>query len=221
MPDQTVNAIVTSPPYWPAKRMYGGKGIGFEATLAEYLASLTTVFREARRVLKDTGVVWIVIDDSYAKAGGKWTGEGYLLKRPGRQKSDEHTGMGYQDCSWWRSSCGDVSSNSVASATLRRACDDCGAKKRSRRQTVRIRMAARVWFRGRSRLGHRHPPALADIGGADLLGAVPAIRSKYKRYGYAFRVVLNLIYAESRNAPGCLCFAETLAFLVARQCGIL
>ena len=63
MPDQTVNAIVTSPPYWPAKRMYGGKGIGFEATLAEYLGSLTTVFREARRVLKDTGVVWIVIDE--------------------------------------------------------------------------------------------------------------------------------------------------------------
>ena len=147
MPDQTVNAIVTSPPYWPAKRMYGGKGIGFEATLGEYITSLVTLFREARRVLKDTGVVWIVIDDSYAKAGGKWTAEGYLLKRSGRQKSANSTGMGYQDCSWWRSSCGDVSSNSVASATLRRACDDCGAKKRSRRQTVRIRMAARVWFR--------------------------------------------------------------------------
>ena len=97
MPDQTVNVIVTSPAYWPAKRMYNGKGIGFEATLGEYITSLVTLFREARRVLKDTGVVWIVIDDSYAKAGGKWTAEGYLLKRPGRQKSAKSTGMGYQD----------------------------------------------------------------------------------------------------------------------------
>ena len=97
MPDQTANVIVTSPPYWPAKRMYGGKGSGFEATLGEYITSLVTLFREARRVLKDTGVVWIVIDDSYAKAGGKWTAEGYLLKRPGRQKSAKSTGMGYQD----------------------------------------------------------------------------------------------------------------------------
>jgi hypothetical protein len=60
MPDQTVNAIVTSPPYWPAKRMYGGKGIGFETTLGEYITSLVALFREVRRVLKDTGVVWIV-----------------------------------------------------------------------------------------------------------------------------------------------------------------
>jgi DNA modification methylase len=77
--------------------MYSGKGIGFEATLGEYITSLVTLFREARRVLKDTGVVWIVIDDSYAKAGGKWTAEGYLLKRPGQQKSAKSTGMGYQD----------------------------------------------------------------------------------------------------------------------------
>ena len=92
MPDRTVNVIATSPPYWPAKRMYGGKGIGFEATLGEYITSLVTLFREARRVLKDTGVVWIVIDDSYAKAGGKWTAGGDLLKRAGRQKSAKSTG---------------------------------------------------------------------------------------------------------------------------------
>jgi hypothetical protein len=44
MPDQTVNVIVTSPPYWPTKRMYGGEGIGFEATLGEYITSLVTLF---------------------------------------------------------------------------------------------------------------------------------------------------------------------------------
>jgi hypothetical protein len=59
MSAQTANVVVTSPPYWPAKRMYGGKGIGFEATLGEYITNLVALFREVRRVLRDDGVVWI------------------------------------------------------------------------------------------------------------------------------------------------------------------
>jgi DNA methylase len=39
------------------KRMYGGMGIGFEATLGEYITSLVTLFREVRRVLKNDGVL--------------------------------------------------------------------------------------------------------------------------------------------------------------------
>ena len=54
------------------KRWYGGEGIGFEPTLTEYVASLVAIFREARRVLKDDGVLWIVVADSYATRGGKW-----------------------------------------------------------------------------------------------------------------------------------------------------
>ena len=51
-------------------------------------------------MLKDMGVVWIVIDDSYAKAGG--TAEGCLLKRPGRQKPATPTGMDSPDTKYLR-----------------------------------------------------------------------------------------------------------------------
>ena len=33
MSSATVNVVICSPPYWPVKRWYGGKGIGFEPTL--------------------------------------------------------------------------------------------------------------------------------------------------------------------------------------------
>jgi site-specific DNA-methyltransferase (adenine-specific) len=65
LPANSVNAIVTSPPYWPTKRAYGGKGIGFEKTLAAYIGDLVAVFSQAKRVLRDDGILWVVIDDSY------------------------------------------------------------------------------------------------------------------------------------------------------------
>jgi hypothetical protein len=51
------------------KRWCGGKGIGFEPTLKQYIANLVAIFREARRGLKDDGVTWIVVGDSYATSG--------------------------------------------------------------------------------------------------------------------------------------------------------
>ena len=67
---KSVNVIMTSPPYYPAKREYGvAKCIGHESTLQEYITRLVKLFREARRVLKDDGILWIVIDDSYSRSG--------------------------------------------------------------------------------------------------------------------------------------------------------
>ena len=42
-------------------------GIGLEATLAEHLDSLVSVFRELRRVLRDDGSVWLNYGDAYAR----------------------------------------------------------------------------------------------------------------------------------------------------------
>ena len=61
---QSVNVVVTSPPYWPPKRTLGGIGTGFEPTLDEYLVSLRTMFHETCRVLPDDGTLWVSIDDS-------------------------------------------------------------------------------------------------------------------------------------------------------------
>ena len=61
----SVNCIITSPPYYQL-RDYGVDGqIGLENTVEEFITKLREVFRECYRVLKDDGTLWIVIGDSY------------------------------------------------------------------------------------------------------------------------------------------------------------
>jgi DNA modification methylase len=70
LPDGSVHCVVTSPPYF-GLRDYGVDGqIGLEATPAEFIGELVTVFRELWRVLRDDGVVWLNLGDSYASDGG-------------------------------------------------------------------------------------------------------------------------------------------------------
>lgn len=65
LPDGSVNCVVTSPPYYQL-RDYGVDGqIGLEGSLSEYLAKLRPVFQEVRRVLRDDGVMWLNMGDSY------------------------------------------------------------------------------------------------------------------------------------------------------------
>ncbi len=69
----SVQACVTSPPYY-GLRDYGVAGqIGLEDTPAEYVARLVAVFREVRRLLRDDGTLWLNLGDSYA-TDSKWGG---------------------------------------------------------------------------------------------------------------------------------------------------
>ena len=69
MPDNHVNCIVTSPPYF-GLRDYGVSGqIGLEKTPAEYVQKLVVLFHEARRVLRDDGVLFLNLGDSYVGSG--------------------------------------------------------------------------------------------------------------------------------------------------------
>lgn len=66
MPDESVDCVVTSPPYW-GLRDYGVVGqIGMERTLGEHLSVMVDVFREVRRVLRKDGTCWVNYGDCYA-----------------------------------------------------------------------------------------------------------------------------------------------------------
>ncbi|MES3155031.1 DNA-methyltransferase [Sphingomonas faeni] len=68
LPSQSVDCVVTSPPYW-GLRDYGVEGqIGLEPTLGEHLEVIVDVMREVRRVLKMHGTVWLNYGDCYAAA---------------------------------------------------------------------------------------------------------------------------------------------------------
>jgi DNA modification methylase len=64
-PDEFVDCVITSPPYW-GLRDYGVEGqLGQEETPEEYVEKLVLIFREVKRVLKDTGTFWLNLGDTY------------------------------------------------------------------------------------------------------------------------------------------------------------
>ena len=66
LPAESVNCVVTSPPYY-ALRDYGVAGqIGLERSPEEYVDKMVEVFTECRRVLRSDGTLWLNIGDSYA-----------------------------------------------------------------------------------------------------------------------------------------------------------
>jgi len=66
LPDASAHCVVTSPPYF-GLRDYGVAGqIGLEDTPDAFVAEMVAVFREVRRVLRDDGVLWLNLGDSYA-----------------------------------------------------------------------------------------------------------------------------------------------------------
>lgn len=70
LPDQSVDCIVTSPPYF-GLRDYGVAGqYGLEASPVEYVETMRTLFAELRRVLADDGTFWLNLGDSYNAYNG-------------------------------------------------------------------------------------------------------------------------------------------------------
>jgi DNA modification methylase len=71
---ESVQTIVTSPPYWRMRRYTDDpREIGQENTPAAYVAALTDVFARCWRVLRNDGTLWLNLGDGYAN-DGKWGG---------------------------------------------------------------------------------------------------------------------------------------------------
>lgn len=75
LPDQCVQMVCTSPPYY-GLRSYLPEGnpdkpleVGLEDTPERYVDHLVSILREARRVLRKDGVLWLNLGDSYAGSG--------------------------------------------------------------------------------------------------------------------------------------------------------
>lgn len=103
LPAASVQAVVTSPPYF-RQRDYGVAGqIGQEETPADLSDALCGVAAELRRVLRDDGVLWLQMGDTYAAGGNggggslaakrrQWTGaldrKGWRRQSPGFKQKD-------------------------------------------------------------------------------------------------------------------------------------
>jgi len=70
MPDNYIDCVITSPPYWQL-RDYGYNGQwGLEHTFKDYLEHLWSMMDEVYRVLKPNGTCWINLGDSYSTQSG-------------------------------------------------------------------------------------------------------------------------------------------------------
>jgi len=73
--EKSVQAIVTSPPYWGLRDYNADGQLGEELVPEEFVKNLTGLFNKSKRVLKDDGTLWVNIGDTYFGAkGGHWDG---------------------------------------------------------------------------------------------------------------------------------------------------
>jgi site-specific DNA-methyltransferase (adenine-specific) len=62
--DNSVDCIISSPPYW-GHRQYNGGGIGQESTYITYIQNILSITFELYSVLKPSGSFWLNIGDTY------------------------------------------------------------------------------------------------------------------------------------------------------------
>ena len=102
--DKQFHCVVTSPPYWGLRKYSGVEGrgmfpnLGLEPTPDEFVHNMVIIFREVRRVLRDDGVVWLNLGDSFAGSGGENANTGLQGGNTIKANSDDGTRSGL-----WRS----------------------------------------------------------------------------------------------------------------------
>lgn len=85
MKPNSVDCVVTSPPYY-GQRDYGVEGqIGLESDPQQYIDKLVHVFNLVQKVLKPSGSLWINIGDTY------WSGKGTPKGNDAKQKNRRFT----------------------------------------------------------------------------------------------------------------------------------
>jgi DNA modification methylase len=79
IPDDHVDCVITSPPYWGLRDYNHDGQIGMEQTPEAYVENLVKVFRQVRRILKPSGTLWLNLGDTYwggkGQSAAAWTTE--------------------------------------------------------------------------------------------------------------------------------------------------
>jgi site-specific DNA-methyltransferase (adenine-specific) len=84
LPDESVDFIVTSPPYF-AMRDYGEAAqLGAEGTVDDWANAVAAVCDELARVLTSTGSLWLNLGDGYSRAPREGASKKSLLLGPSR-----------------------------------------------------------------------------------------------------------------------------------------
>ncbi len=72
LPDESVQTVLTSPPYWSLRDYDIENQIGRDDSLASYLASIVRTFEKLKRVLRSDGTVWLNIGDAFTSGNRRY-----------------------------------------------------------------------------------------------------------------------------------------------------
>src|SRR3989338_2175969 len=88
IPDNSVDCIITSPPYW-AIRDYGVDGqIGLEEHPQNYINKIVAFMGEAKRVIKPTGTIFLNLGDSFYSKSSSGQGNNFIDVFNGKIKTE-------------------------------------------------------------------------------------------------------------------------------------
>lgn len=91
MPDNFLDCVITSPPYWQLRDYGYPEQWGLEPTFQEYLEHLWMLMDEIYRVLKPEGTVWVNLGDTYGSFRGKsGTKPDSFERAEGKTQNDKH-----------------------------------------------------------------------------------------------------------------------------------
>lgn len=83
---ETVQTVVTSPPYWGLRDYGVERQIGLEASPEQYVERVVDVFRHVRRVLRNDGTAWLNLGDTYSGGRNGAPGPQADVRHPGRTR---------------------------------------------------------------------------------------------------------------------------------------
>lgn len=95
LPEKSVQCVVTSPPYWGLRDYGHTDQLGLEQTPAEYVERMVEVFRGVHRVLRDDGVLWLNLGDTYVSNPGDRHKVGGFQAHPADDRAEAESAMGF------------------------------------------------------------------------------------------------------------------------------
>ena len=72
LPSNSIQTVVTSPPYWSLRDYDVDAQIGRDDSLSDYISNIVHTFDKLQRVLNQDGTVWLNVGDSYTSGNRKY-----------------------------------------------------------------------------------------------------------------------------------------------------
>ena len=72
IPQESIQTVVTSPPYWSLRDYDVNQQIGCYESLEDYVADIVETFEKLRQVVVDDGTIWLCVGDAYTSGNRRY-----------------------------------------------------------------------------------------------------------------------------------------------------